>query len=370
MVVMVTGASAGVGRATAIAFARQRAQVGLLARGEAGLEGARRDVEAAGGRALVLPADVANAGAVDEAAAALERAFGPIDVWVNNAMATVFSPVAEMTPAEFDRVTAVTYLGTVYGTLSALRRMRPRNEGVILQVGSALAYRGIPLQSAYCAAKHAVQGFCDSLRAELLHDGSAIRVTMIQLPALNTPQFDWVKSRLPRRGQPVPPIFQPEVAAEAIVWAATHDRREIYVGFPTVTTIVGNKLAPALGDYYLARMGHGAQQSDEPESSDRPHNLWEPVDRDRDFGVRGRFDARAKPHSWQLWANLHRGALLAGAASALGAAALLAGWRRAPPDGDPRAGTAGATPVPQDAMEPAAAEHLVEEPGPRRAPGL
>jgi NAD(P)-dependent dehydrogenase (short-subunit alcohol dehydrogenase family) len=325
MVVMVTGASAGVGRAVARRLAAQGAAVGLLARGAAGLEGARQDVEQAGGRALVCQADVANADAVEEAAAALERTYGPIDVWINNAMATVFSPVAEMTPAEFERVTAVTYLGTVYGTLAALRRMRPRNRGVIVQVGSALAYRGIPLQSAYCAGKHAVQGFCDSLRAELLQDHSAIQLCMVQLPALNTPQFDWVKSRLPNRGQPVPPIFEPEVAAEAIVWVARHPRREIYVGFPTAKTIVGNKVAPALGDRYLARIGEEAQQTDEPDEPGRPHNLWTPVDEDRDFGARGRFSDRAKTRSWHLWTTMHRNALLAGAASAIGAAVWLAG---------------------------------------------
>jgi NAD(P)-dependent dehydrogenase (short-subunit alcohol dehydrogenase family) len=332
MVVMVTGASAGVGRAVARRLALRGAAVGLLARGAAGLEGARQDVEQAGGRALVCEADVANADAVEEAAAALERAFGPIDVWINNAMATVFSPVVEMTPAEFERVTAVTYLGAVHGTLAALRRMRPRNRGVIVQVGSALAYRGIPLQSAYCAGKHAVKGFCDSLRAELLHEGSAIRVSMVQLPALNTPQFDWVKSRLPRRGQPVPPIFEPEVAAEAIVWAATHPRREVYVGCPTVKAIVGNKVVPGLGDRYLARVGEEAQQTGEPDEPGRPHNLWTPVDADRDFGARGRFSDRAKTRSWHLWATMHRNALLAGVASAIGAAVWLAG--RSPDGGN------------------------------------
>src|SRR5687767_11504757 len=215
-VVMITGASAGVGRATAVAFAKRGAWIGLLARGKAGLEGALRDVEAAGGRGLICEADVADADAVDNAAAAVESAFGPIDIWINNAMASVFSPVHEMTAAEFKRVTDVTYLGVVHGTLSALKRMRPRDRGVVVQVGSALAYRGIPLQSAYCAAKHAVQGFCESLRAELIHDRSRVRVSMVQLPALNTPQFDWVKSRLRGRARPVPPIFQPEVAAEAI----------------------------------------------------------------------------------------------------------------------------------------------------------
>jgi short-subunit dehydrogenase len=305
-VVMITGASAGVGRAVARRYAERGASIGLLARGRAGLEGAQRDVEALGGRAIVLQADVADAAQVERCAARLEDAFGPIDIWINNAMASVYSAVKGTPADEFKRVTDVTYLGVVYGTLSAMRRMLPRNRGVIVQVGSALAYRGIPLQAAYCAGKHAVQGFCDSLRAELLHDGSAVRVTMVQLPALNTPQFDWVKSRLAHRGQPVPPIYQPEVAAEAIVWAAGQDRREVYVGAPTVIAIVGNKLLPGAGDSYLAWTGFQAQQTAEPEDPDRPHNLWAPVDEDRDFGAHGRFDERARPSSWQLWVTQHR----------------------------------------------------------------
>jgi NAD(P)-dependent dehydrogenase (short-subunit alcohol dehydrogenase family) len=318
-VVMITGASAGVGRATAVAFAREGARVGLLARGREGLAAAQRDVEGAGGEAVVCQADVADADAVESAATMLEDRFGPIDVWVNNAMATVFSPVAQMTAEEYRRVTDVTYLGVVHGTLAALKRMAPRRHGTIVQVGSALAYRGIPLQSAYCAAKHAVQGFCDSLRAELLHDDLGIRLTMVQLPALNTPQFDWVKSRLRGRAQPVPPIFQPEVAAEAIVWASHQDRREVYVGSPTVLAIIGNKIAPALGDWFLARQGYRAQQTNEPEDPDRLHNLWRPVDEDRDFGAHGRFDSRARRASWQLWATQHRGPL---ALMGLGAAAV------------------------------------------------
>lgn len=314
---MITGASAGVGRAVARLYAARGASIGLLARGRAGLDAARREVEASGGRALVFQADVADAEAVEDAAARLEETFGPIDVWVNNAMASVYSPVIETPPEEFRRVTEVTYLGVVHGTLSALRRMRRRNRGVIVQVGSALAYRGIPLQAAYCAAKHAVQGFFDSLRAELLHDGSAVRMTMVQLPALNTPQFDWVKSRLPHRGQPVPPIFQPEVAAEAIVWAADHDRREIHVGLPTVVAVVGNKFFPALGDIYLGRTGYESQQTQEPEDPERPHNLWEPVDGERDYGAHGRFDTRSHETSRQLWLTQHRTAVLAAVAVAL-----------------------------------------------------
>lgn len=318
---MVTGASAGVGRAVAELFGRRGAAVGLLARGRAGLEGARQAVETAGGQALVLPADVADPAGVEAAAASLEDRFGPIDVWVNNAMVSVFSPVREMTAAEFRRVTDVTYHGVVHGTLSALRRMLPRDRGTIVQVGSALAYRGIPLQSAYCAAKHAVQGFCDSLWSELLHDGSRVRVTMVHLPAVNTPQFEWVKSRLPGRAQPVPPIFTPELAAEAIVWATEHPRRELMVGFPTVRAVVGDKIAPGVGDWYLARNGVDAQQTGEPEDPDRPHNLWNPVDDDRDFGAHGRFGNESRPGSWQFWLTRHRGVIAAALALLGGAGA-------------------------------------------------
>lgn len=320
-VVVITGASAGVGRATVRAFARRRAHIGLLARGRDGLEGARREVEEAGGRALVLPTDVADAEAVERAAEAVEREFGPIDVWINNAMVSVFSPFKEMTAAEFRRVTEVTYLGIVYGTQAALKRMLARDRGVIVQVGSALAYRGIPLQAAYCGAKHAVQGFTESLRCELLHDQSNVRVTMVQLPALNTPQFSWVKSRLPGKPQPVPPIFQPEVAASAIVFAADNDRREMYVGFPTVQAIVGDKIAPGIADWYLARNGYEAQQTDEPVERDRRDNLWEPVP--GDHGAHGSFDERASASSPQLWASMNRGLLaLAGVGLAAGAGAM------------------------------------------------
>jgi NAD(P)-dependent dehydrogenase (short-subunit alcohol dehydrogenase family) len=329
-VVMITGASAGVGRATAIAFARRGARIGLLARGRAGLEGAEQDVEAAGGKAVVLQADVADPDAIERAATSLEDSFGPIDIWVNNAMASVFSPVKEMTPDEFKRVTDVTYLGVVHGTLAALRRMLPRDRGSIVQVGSALAYRGIPLQSAYCAAKHAIQGFCDSLRSELLHDHSHVRLTMVQLPAMNTPQFDWVKSRLPRKAQPVPPVFQPEVAADAIVWAAHHDRRELYVAMPTAAAIIGDKIASGLGDRYLAATGYDAQQTDEPEDPRRAHNLWEPVDGDRDFGPHGRFSAVARSTSYEVWPAEHHGvvALLIGSVIAVLSAAVLLQRRR------------------------------------------
>lgn len=321
---MITGASAGVGRATAQAFAREGARIALIARGKAGLEGARRDVEKLGGEALVLPLDVANAAAIEKAAAKIEKEFGPIDVWVNNAMASVFSPIKEMTAEEFKRVTEVTYLGYVYGTLAALKRMLPRNRGVIVQVGSALAYRGIPLQSAYCAAKHAIRGFVDSLRCELLHDKSRVRVTMVDLPAMNTPQFAWVKSRLPRKAQPVPPIYQPDIAAKAIVFASRNPRREIYVGMPTVGAITVNKIAPGALDHYLAHFGYDSQQYGGREDRHRPDNLWEPVDDEKDFGAHGKFDSRATSQSPQLWTSMHRG-WVAAAALLLGGA-LLAGF--------------------------------------------
>src|SRR5215213_9502104 len=263
-VVVITGASAGVGRATAVAFAKRGARIALLARGRDGLKGARAEVESAGGNALLVPTDVSDANAVEEAAERVEEEFGPIDVWVNNAMTSVFSPVKEMTAEEFRRVTEVTYLGTVYGTLAALKRMLPRNRGSIVQVGSALAYRGIPLQAAYCGSKHAIQGFTESLRSELIHDRSDVQLTMIQMPALNTPQFGWVRSRPPRKPQPVPPIFQPEVAAEAILYAAHHDRDELWVGWPAVKAIWGNTLISRELDYYLARTGYDSQQTDEP----------------------------------------------------------------------------------------------------------
>jgi NAD(P)-dependent dehydrogenase (short-subunit alcohol dehydrogenase family) len=304
-VVVVTGASAGVGRATARAFAEQGAQIGLLARGEAGLEGARRDVEAAGGEALVVPTDVADAEKVEAAADAVEKEFGPIDIWVNNAMASVFSPAREMEADEYQRVTEVTYLGCVYGTQTALDRMLPRDEGTIVQVGSALAYRGIPLQSAYCGSKHAIQGFTESVRTELIHEDSGVQLSMVQMPALNTPQFEWVKSRLPNKAQPVPPIYQPEVAADAIVWTAHHDRDELWVGRSTVKAILGERVVPRILDRKLAQSGWDSQMTDEPEDADREHNLWEPVDDDTDHGAHGAFDKRSRGRSYQLWASTH-----------------------------------------------------------------
>ncbi|MBA2454617.1 MAG: SDR family oxidoreductase [Chloroflexia bacterium] len=324
-VVVITGASAGVGRATARAFAKEGAKIGLLARGKAGLEGARKDVEELGGEAIAISTDVADADQVEAAAQQVEDIFGPIDVWVNNAMTSVFSPVKEMQPEEYRRVTEVTYLGFVYGTLSALKRMLPRDQGTIIQVGSALAYRGIPLQSAYCGAKHAIQGFTDSLRAELIHDGSNVHVTEVHMPALNTPQFGWVKSRLPNKPQPVPPIYQPEIAAEAIVWSAHNKRRELLVGGPTQIAVNGNKIAPAFGDWYLAQGGYESQQGPEPTEPDRQHNLWEPVP--GDHGAHGSFDDMSRTSSPQLWASMNRGPLalaIAGVTSVLGAAIF---WR-------------------------------------------
>jgi NAD(P)-dependent dehydrogenase (short-subunit alcohol dehydrogenase family) len=318
-VVVVTGASAGVGRATAVAFARTRARVGLVARGRDGLEGARRDVEAAGGDALVVTADVADHEQVERAADEVERSLGPIDVWVNNAMATVFAPFAEITPAEYKRATEATYLGYVWGTMAALRRMRARDRGVIVQVGSALAYRAIPLQAPYCGAKHAIQGFTDSLRSELRHEGSNVHLTMVHLPALNTPQFDWGRSRMPKKPQPIPPIYQPELAADAILWAAHERRREVYVGGSTVLTILGDKLAPAIADRYLARTGFDSQQTDEPAERGRPDNLFEPLP--GDWGAHGRFDRQARPRSVQFWATKHRRPLAVAGLAALSAVA-------------------------------------------------
>jgi NAD(P)-dependent dehydrogenase (short-subunit alcohol dehydrogenase family) len=319
-VVVVTGARAGVGRATVRAFARRGARIGLIARGRDELEVVRREVEAEGGKGLALPTDVADAAQVEAAAAAVEETFGPIDLWINNAMVTVFSPIKEMEPEEFLRVTEVTYLGYVYGTLAALKRMLPRDHGTIVQVGSALVYRSIPLQSAYCGAKAAVRGFTDSLRTELIHDGSHVRVTMVQMPALNTPQFEWNKTRMPRKPQPVPPIFQPEVAAEAIVWASEHNRRELNVGWPTVAAIWGQKFIPGLLDIYLGRTGYDAQQYDGPPSPDRPVNLWTAVP--GNFGAHGSFDSRSRERSSQFWVTTHRNWLALAGAGIAGAAAV------------------------------------------------
>ena len=313
--VVITGASAGVGRATARAFAKEGARIGLIARGRDGLEAAAGEVTELGGAPLVLQGDVADAARMEDVAAQVERDLGPIDVWVNNAMTSVFAPVKEITAEEFKRVTEVTYLGVVYGTLAALKQMLSRNHGVIIQVGSALAFRGIPLQAAYCASKHAIQGFCDSLRAELIHENSGVQLTMIHMPALNTPQFGWVKSKLPKKAQPVPPIFQPEVAADAIVFASHHRRRSMLVGFSTVQAVMGDRIAPGLLDYYLGRTGYEAQQTDEQEDPNRPSNLFEPVV--GDHGAHGTFDAIASGSSAILWISKKRGILTAATAALL-----------------------------------------------------
>lgn len=303
-VVAITGASAGIGRAAAMAFADSGADVAVIARASDRLETTRREIERKGRRALAVTADVSDADAVESAAALVEEQLGPIDVWVNNAMVSVFAPLAEMEPGDFRRVTEVTYLGYVYGTMSALRRMVPRDRGSIIQVGSALAYRGIPLQSAYCGAKHAIQGFTESVRCELMHDGSNVRISMIQLPALNTPQFHWVKTTLPRHPQPVPPIYQPEVGARAIVWAADNYRREVNVAMRTSAAIIGDKVAAGLLDRYLGRTAYEAQQADRPLEPDRRHNLWEPVS--TSMGAHGEFDDRARDELVHWWWTRNR----------------------------------------------------------------
>jgi NAD(P)-dependent dehydrogenase (short-subunit alcohol dehydrogenase family) len=324
-VVVITGGTAGVGRAAARAFARQGAMVAVVARGRERLDATAAELEEIGVRALAVEADVANPDQVDDAATKIEDELGNIDVWVNNAMTTVFAPVSRTTPDEFRRATEVTYLGSVWGTMAAMKRMVPRDRGTIVQVGSALAYRGIPLQAAYCGGKHALQGFLESLRTELMHEGSNVRVTMVQLPALNTPQFTWSRAKLPRSPQPVPPIFQPEVAADAIVWAARHPReRQVMVGWPTVKAIIGNAIAPAFADRYLARTAYDAQQTDQPLDPDRRDNLFEPVPGDQ--AAHGPFDGESRSHSAQLWSRTHTWALAAAGAAA--SAALAARRRR------------------------------------------
>lgn len=326
---VVTGASAGVGRTVVAACARRGLQVGLIARGRAGLEAAAEEALALGAPAVrIFQADVADSEAVEAAADQFERELGPIEIWVNNAMVSVFAPVWEITAAEFKRVTEVDYLGYVHGTVAALGRMRPRDHGAIVQVGSALAYRGIPLQSAYCGAKHAVQGFQDSLRSELLHEGSGVRVSMVHLPAMNTPQFGWVRTRLPNHPQPVAPIYQPEIAAEAILWAAEHGPRELNVGAITVGTRAGNALAPGLLDRYLARTGVSGQQTDQPiDRAAWRDNLDAPLDDDIDRGAHGVFGDQAKTCSPQTWAATHKlasaGAVGLLAAVAAGTATIL-----------------------------------------------
>ena len=325
-VVVITGASAGVGRAITRAFAERGARIGLLARGHAGLEGARKDVEATGGQALAIPTDVSNADEVEAAAQKVEDTFGPIDIWINVAMASVFAPFTEMKPEDFKHVTEIAYLGFVYGTMSALRRMKERDRGHIIQIGSALAYRSIPLQSAYCGAKHAIMGFTDSIRCELDHDHSHVKITMVQLPAVNTPQFSWVKNYLQNKPQPVPPIYQPEVIGEAVSWVVDHPRRELFIGISTVTAIQGNKVAPGFADRYLGKTGYKSQQTNQKADHNQPYNLWSPVDEDTDFGAHGNFDTQARDKSWQLWADTHPGILALAGASLLGAGIFL--WRK------------------------------------------
>jgi len=323
-VVVITGASAGIGRATALAFARSGAAVALLARSRERLEELAREIEGEGGRALAITLDVADADQVERAAQQIEIELGPIHIWVNNAMATVFSRATDMTAQEYARVTEVTYLGTVHGTLAALKYMRPRNYGTIIQVGSALAYRGIPLQSAYCAAKFAVRGFTDSLRVELMHENSRVHLTMVQLAAFNTPQFDWARCRTGAQPRPLAPIFQPEVAADAILWSARHRRRELYVGFPALKAVIGNKLLPSLLDRVLCRRAISGQMDFSmpvPETG-RDDNLFSPVE--SDFGAHGRFDAQARNGSLQLMLTQQR-RLILGVAVAVAGIATLAG---------------------------------------------
>jgi NAD(P)-dependent dehydrogenase (short-subunit alcohol dehydrogenase family) len=328
--VVVTGASAGIGRASAIAFGARGDRVALLARGRAGLEAAAEEVRRAGGQAMIVPTDTADHEQVEQAAQRVEQEFGEIDVWVNVAFTSVFAPLWKIEPDEFERVTKVSYLGFVYGTMTALRRFRPRDRGTIVQVGSALAYRGIPLQSAYCGSKHAIQGFNEALRCELLHEKSNVHTTMVQMPGVNTPQFSWVRSRLPHRAQPVPPIYQPEVAARGVVFAADHPRRrEYWVGGSTVGTLIANAVVPGLLDRYLGRTGFSSQQTDQPRDPDQPDNLFSPADRDRDYGTHGSFDKTATDTCYQLTASHHH--VLSGVAAVAagaGVAALTTGLRR------------------------------------------
>jgi len=330
-VVVVTGASGGIGRAVAKAFGARGAKVALLARGEAGLAGAAQDVRAGGGTALIVPVDVADADAVYAAVDEVERELGPIDVWVNVAFTSVFAPFDKIQPQEYRRVTEVSYLGYVYSTMAVLAKMKARDRGTIVHVGSALAYRGIPLQTAYCGAKHAIQGFHEALRCELLHEKSNVHVTMVQMPAVNTPQFSWVLSRLPNHAQPVPPIYQPEYAARGVLYAADHPhRREYWVGGSTAATLAANAVAPGLLDRYLGKTGFKSQQTKHKRDPDAPVNLWEPADgpAGKDFGAHGIFDDKATNGRGQLWASHHHGALLSAAGALTAAAALLLGRRR------------------------------------------
>ena len=324
-VVVITGGSAGIGRATVREFARAGADVAILARGQERLDNAAREVEAAGGRALVIQVDVADGDAVEAAAERVEQELGPIDVWVNNAFAGIFSPFMEMSWEEYERVTAVTYFGQVHGTRAALKRMLPRDRGTIVLVGSALAYRGIPLQSAYCGAKHALQGFLDSIRPELDYRDSKVHLTMVQLPAVNTPQFDWARAHISNKPRPVGKIYQPEVAARAIHFATTVRRKEIWVGNTTVQAIVGDKVASSLLDHYLAQTGVDGQSGAEKVDADRRDNLFEAPPGDP--GAHGRFDAKATGSSWQMALNRNRNRILGGAGLAAAAGLALARWR-------------------------------------------
>lgn len=311
--VVVTGASAGLGRAIALEFGKTGARVGLISRDLAALEAAAQEVRGLGGTAAAYAADVSDDRAVEAAAAFLEDRLGPVDIWVNNAMVSVFSPIREMEAAEFRRVTEVNYLGYVHGTLAALRRMLPRNRGRIIQVGSALAFRSIPLQSAYCATKHAIVGFTDSLRCELLHDSSAVKAIVVHMPAMNTPQFTWVKSRLPNLPQPVPPIYEPEVGARVVLHAAFTDRprREYWVGGSTVKAIVGQKFFPGILDRYLGKTGYKSQQrKDDADPPDRPYNLWQPVA--TNLGAHGPFERNSRPFSLEAEVSRHRGWFMLG----------------------------------------------------------
>jgi len=317
---VITGAGAGVGRATVEEFARHGYDVGLLSRDKARLDQAASEIrERYGVKALPIPTDVADADAVERAADQVEAELGPIDVWVNVAMATVFSPVSKLTPAEIERGTQVTYLGQVYGIMAAFSRMRTRNRGTIVSVSSALAYRSVPLQAVYCGAKSAIRGFIDSLRSEIMHDKLNVHLTAVDLPAVNTPQFSWALNKMGRQAQPVPPIFQPEVPARAIYFAATHRRREVWVGFPTVKAILGNMIAPGLLDRYLAKAGYSGQLMNESKPADAPSNLFEPVP--GDYGAHGTFDSRSRAHSWEMFTDRHRNAALA--VVAIGFVALL-----------------------------------------------
>jgi NAD(P)-dependent dehydrogenase (short-subunit alcohol dehydrogenase family) len=324
-VAVVTGASSGVGRAIARAFGAASAKVGLIARTREALENAAREIQQHGGEALVLPLDVSDSAAVEKAAAHVVERWGRIDTWVNDAMVSVFSPVSQMEPEEYRRVSEVNYLGTVYGTLAALKYMRAQRSGTIIQIGSALAYRSIPLQSAYCASKAAIRGFTDSLRCELFHEKSPIKICMLQLPAVNTPQFDVVRTRLPRHPQPVPPIYQPEVIAKAALHVAEHPTRELWIAGSAIKAIVGQRIIPGLLDRYLGKIGYDSQQTNQPVDPDRPDNVFTPIPGDK--GAHGDFDARARNFSAELWARLHPRAVVAGLAAAAALAVGIRTWR-------------------------------------------